>query len=206
MKSYKVFYLLFVCALSLYACKSESATVEQKVENEKVAAPKMSDEKKKGKGNRKGQLPAKTFRINNFEVNGVKAGMRIADLQHVLVRGKIRTGEGTLEVYRIRDDKGGPMGYVVPRIGNSDLVGDITLDSKKVLTSHEIRVGDDYFKLKEAVKDIRINGSEIEGRVYASTGRVLYRLDIVNFNQELDKSKIPDDTKVTEIIIKDLKP
>ena len=197
--------VLAVC-ISLYSCKSDPNFEKGNISTEKVEVPKMSDEKAQGKkGKRTGQLPAKTFRIKDHTVNGVKAGMPIAELQHVLVRGKIKNGEGTFVVHRIRDDKGAPMGYVVPRIGNTDLVGDITLNSKKVLTEHGIRIGDEFSKLQEAVKLIQVNGSEVEGRVYASIGRFAYRLDIVNFNYDLDQSKIPLDTKVTEIVIKDLR-
>lgn len=205
MKSYIVYSVLFFFILSFSSCKQDDNSSHQNIVNEKVEASKMTEEKKMGKGSKKGQLPPKTFRINGNTINGVQPGMRIAELQHLLVRGKIKTGDGIMEVQRIRDDKGGPMGYLVSRIGNSDLVGEITLTSKKVLTPDGIRIGDTYAQLKESVEDLEIHGSEIEGRVYASNKSLAYRLDIVNFDNELDASTIPSDVKITHIIIKDLK-
>lgn len=206
MKNCVLFFAILAVCVGLYSCKSELSSEQKSAATEKSQTPKMSDEKAMGKkGNRTGRLPAKTFRIKDHTVNGIKAGMLISELQHVLVWSKIKNGEGTFEVYRIRDDKSAPMGYVVPRIGNNDLVGDITLHSKKVLSEHGIRIGDEFSKLQEAVKDIKVNGSKIEGRVYASIGRIYYRLDIVDFNYNLDLSQIPLDTKITEILIKDLR-
>jgi hypothetical protein len=147
------------------------------------------------KGSMKGGFPSKTFRVKGGMVNTVKGGMVIVDQKKHLVRGYIDFGEGRLSVHKLLDDKGSCLGYVMPRLGNNSLVGDITITSNKVLTEHGIRIGDTYSKLKEARNNLEVGGSNSEGRTYATADCVAYRLGTSALNSE---------TTITEIVIKDI--
>ena len=212
--------LLWILLMTaVYACNSDKGTpaesstrIESPVKevektpnnNEIVTAKKIgakSDDKKKystmyaKKGSMKGALPPKTFRVKGGMVNTVKGGMVIVDQKKHLVRGYIDFGEGRLSVHKLLDDKGGSLGYVRPRLGNNSLVGDIIITSNKVLTEHGIRIGDTYSKLKEASNNLEVDGSNSEGRTYATADGVAYRLGTSALNSE---------TTITEIVIKDI--
>ena len=211
--------LLWILLMTaVYACNSDKGTsaesstrIESPVievinpdNNEIVTANKTgakADDKKKystmygKKGSMKGGLPSKTFRVKGGMVNTVKGGMVIVDQKKHLVRGYIDFGEGRLSVHKLLDDKGGSLGYVMPRLGNNSLVGDITITSNKVLTEHGIRIGDTYSKLKEASNNLEVDGSNSEGRTYATADGVAYRLGTSALNSE---------TTITEIVIKDI--
>lgn len=216
----KIGLLLSILLMTVvYACKSdketsaESSTIiespvmeveETPDNNETITANKTgakADDKKNSssmfgkKGSMKGGLPAKTFRVKGGIVNTVKAGMVIVDQKKHLVRGYIDLGEGRKLVQKLLDDKGGSLGYVMPRLGNTSLVGDITITSNKVLTEHGIRIGDTYSKLKEATNNLEVDGSISEGRTYATADGVAYRLGTSEINSE---------TTITEIVIKDI--
>ncbi len=212
--------LLWILLMTaVYACNSDKGTsaesstrIESPVmevdetpdNNESITANKTgtkADDKKNSstmfgkKGSMKGGLPSKTFRVKGGMVNTVKAGMVIVDQKKHLVRGYIDLGEGRLLVQKLLDDKGGSLGYVMPRLGNNSLVGDITITSNKVLTEHGIRIGDTYSKLKEASNNLKVDGSNSEGRTYATADGVAYRLGTSALNSE---------TTITEIVIKDI--
>ena len=139
--------LLWILLMTaVYACNSDKGTsaesstrIESPVmevdetpdNNESITANKTgtkADDKKNSstmfgkKGSMKGGLPSKTFRVKGGMVNTVKAGMVIVDQKKHLVRGYIDLGEGRLLVQKLLDDKGGSLGYVIPRLGNTSLV------------------------------------------------------------------------------------
>jgi len=182
---HSVLFIVVIISMSIVSCKSDKAhkSSDSAVATNATPAtnddsvPTMSAEKASGKGNRKGKLPDRTFRIKDNTVNGVKPGMRISELQNILIRSYLDLGQGRVEVFRIRDDKGGPMGYVTRRIGNSDLVGDITLTSKKALTPEGIRIGDTFEKLQSLVSGLSLTRANNGQRPHASKDNILYFLD-----------------------------
>ena len=210
---------------AVYACKSDHPTtaksnkqvenpVERKDEksikteaksSEKIDAKVGSSPAAGKKGSRKGGLPAKTFLVKDGMINTIKAGMVIVTNKKKLVYGYVDTGGEKIKVYRLMDDKGGPMGYVTPRLGNTVVVGDITLTSSKAKTELGIRVGDSFRQLVDAATDIIINGSEPSGKTYATVDGVAYKLDATHFTKEVDASKIKPDTRIMEIVLLDKK-
>jgi len=208
--------LIVVMVLLEVGCKNESHsklssnmkidqnTVEQNITANKTEPRPSNNEKSVRKGNLTGKLPAKTFRISDASINGVKAGMDILNLRKELVRAKINVGGSRILVYRIIDDKGGALGYVTPRIGNTDLVGDITLTSNKVLSQDGIRIGDKFEKLWKMESDLKITKADTNGKTYVQLHDLLYRIDVDNTTGTTKFSDIDLATKITEIVIKDI--
>lgn len=211
-KLYPIVFVLAALSIGLLSCKSEGTQSDAKksvskeakpvVDNDNVTADMVGKENEKvqkngkGKGGPTGKMPVRTYRIIDNSINGVKIGMKIVDLKHVLVRGRIELGGRKTIVQRIKDDKGGPMGYILPKTGHADFVGKIVLTSKKVLTSDGIRVGDTFAKLKKQVPDLKLRGDGEGDEIYAIVGSLEYKLD---------KGQSPpnDETKITEIVIAD---
>jgi len=139
--------------------------------------------------------------IDNNAFRGITVGDKIADHTAYIQKETLRTGEGAFEVYQIKDFNNNPAGYLMPDPLNEALVGDITVETHIALTAEGIKVGDTFQDLITAIPDVDIHGSEIEGRTYANSDKISYRLDIANFSYEVDKSKIPATTKIMQIVI-----
>ena len=118
-----------------------------------------------------------------------------------LEKKEMRNGEGTFEIYEIKDFGNNPAGYFVSDFNDEGRVSDITVTTPKAATTEGIKVGSTFEELRKVFPNIEVHGSEIEGRTYAKANNLSYRLDVVNFSYEMDISKIPANTKITEIII-----
>lgn len=136
---------------------------------------------------------------NSFR--GIHVGDLISKHQEYVQKTKMRTAEGVLEVYEIKDFDNNPAGYFLPDPKEKLLVGDITVTSPKAQTIKGIKIGDTFQDLQKAFPDIAVHGSEIEGRTYATAHHLSYRLDVANFSYEVDRAKIPATAKITEITI-----
>jgi hypothetical protein len=132
---------------------------------------------------------------------GIHVGDLIAKHREYTHKTQLRTGEGTFEVYEIKDFDNNPAGYFLPDPKDKLLVGDITVKSPKAQTIKGIKIGDTFQDLLNVFPDIAVHGSEIEGRTHAVANHLSYRLDVANFSYEIDKTKIPVTTKITEITI-----
>lgn len=142
-----------------------------------------------------------TLLISETSFRGITIGDKIADHSAYIQKETLQTGEGSFEVYRIKDFNNNPVGHLDPHPKDESLVGDITVESPKAVTEAGIKIGDTFKDLQAKAKNIAVHGSEIEGRTYATVGNIAYRLDMANFTYEVDMSKIPADTKITEIMI-----
>lgn len=136
---------------------------------------------------------------NSFR--GIHVGDLISKHLEYVQKTKMRTGEGVFEVYEIKDFDNNPAGYFLPDPRDKQLVGDITVKSPKAQTAMGLKIGDTFQDLQKVFPDIAVHGSEIEGRTYATANHLSYRLDTPNFSYEVDPSKIPGATKITEITI-----
>ena len=146
--------------------------------------------------------PSRTqLSISPISFRGIKVGDWIADHSEYIQKEQLRTGEGDFTVYRIKDFNNNPAGYLMPDPNNEELVGDITVETQMAKTAKGINVGSTFSDLKAAFPGIKAHGSEIEGRTYAKANNISYRLDVANFSYDIDDSKIPADTKITQIII-----
>jgi hypothetical protein len=139
--------------------------------------------------------------ISPSSFRGIKVGDAISKHGDYVKKTKIKTGEGSFVAYEIRDFENNPAGYFYPDTKNKLLVGDITVESPKASTEKGIKVGSTFQELLKAYPKIEVHGSEIESRTYATADKLTYRLDVANNTYEVDKSKIPASTKVTEIMI-----
>jgi hypothetical protein len=132
---------------------------------------------------------------------GIQVGDAIAKHGDYAKKTKMKTGEGSFDVYEIRDFENNPAGYFMPDSKNKLLVGDITVETTKASTDKGIKVGDSFQALLKAYPNVEVHGSEIESRTYATAGNLRYRLDVANNTYEVDKAKIKPTAKITEIVI-----
>ena len=139
--------------------------------------------------------------ISPISFRGIQIGDLITKHGDYIKKTKLKTGEGSFDVYEIKDFENNPAGYFLPDPNNKRLVGDITVKTPKAQTSKGIKIGDTFQDLQKIFPDIEVHGSEIEGRTHASANNLSYRLDIPNFSYKIDKAKIPATTKITEITI-----
>lgn len=134
---------------------------------------------------------------NSFR--GISVGDEISKHTDYIQKTKLKTGEGAFEVFEIKDFDNNPAGYFLPDPKNKLLVGDITVTSPKAKTAEGIKLGSTFQDLQKAFPGVEVHGSEIEGRTFANADNLSYRLDVANFNYEVDRAKIPAAAKVIEI-------
>ena len=84
----------------------------------------------------------------------------------------MKTGEGSFDVYEIKDFENNPAGYFMADPKNKLLVGDITVQSPKASTEKGIKIGDTFKDLLKAFPNIEVHGSEVEGRTYATANNL----------------------------------
>ena len=140
--------------------------------------------------------------IETTSFRGIVVGDAIKkyDVDYVK-KTKLKTAEGTFDAYAIKDFENNPAGYFVPDPTNKLLVGNITIETPKASTEKGIKVGSTFKDLLTAFPNIEVHGSESEGRTYADANNLSYRLDMPNFTYNVDKTKIPAKTKITEIVV-----
>lgn len=139
--------------------------------------------------------------IDNDAFRGITVGDKISMHTDYIQKEQLRNGEGTFEVYQIKDFNNNPAGYFLPDPKDESRVGDIIVETPKASTAEGIKVSSTFEALSKALPNIEVHGSEIEGRTYANYGNLSYRLDIPNFSYEVDVNKISSTTKVIEILI-----
>jgi hypothetical protein len=139
--------------------------------------------------------------ISPISFRGIQIGDLIANHNDYIKKTKLKTGEGSFDVYEIKDFENNPAGYFLPDPNDKLLVGDITVNTPKAQTAKGIKIGSTFQDLLKGFPDIAVHGSEIEGRTHATANNISYRLDVANFKNDVDKAKIPATTKITEITI-----
>ena len=139
--------------------------------------------------------------IGQNSFRGIQIGDAISKHGDYIQKTKLKTGEGTFEVYEIKDFDNNPAGYFLPDPKDKLLVGDITVNSLKARTAQGIKVGSTFQDLLKIYPAIEVHGSEIEGRTNATADNLSYRLDVANFSYEVDRAKIPATAKTMEITI-----
>jgi len=132
---------------------------------------------------------------------GITVGDKIAMHADYIQKEQLKTGEGTFEVYQIKDFNNNPAGYLMADPNDGSLVGDITVETPMAATAKDISVGSTLADLQATIPNIEVHGSEIEGRTYADANNISYRLDSPNFSYDVDVSKIPASTKILQIIV-----
>jgi len=138
--------------------------------------------------------------ISETSFDGITSGDEISKYTTSLEKEILKTGEGDFDIYRIKSSEGS-YAYLMPDPRNEALVGNIIIDSPKAKTKDGFHVGSTLGDLTKKYPDLKIHGSEIEGRTHATIGNLAYRLDSNNWAYEIDKSKIPLNTKILNITI-----
>ncbi|SEQ89629.1 hypothetical protein [Neolewinella agarilytica] len=142
------------------------------------------------------------YLISTDGLLGMTPGKLLADFSAGLREGKLDTPEGEFDVLYIDGAEGEELGYLVPEPRDERMIGEITITSSKVVTAPGLRVGNTFAELQERLAgDLEVYGSEVEGRTYAVSDGVWYRLDAGNWMQDVDQGSIPPDTKVIEIVL-----
>ena len=139
--------------------------------------------------------------ISQKSFQGISPGDLISSHLNALEKGNLRNGEGTFEVFYIKNKKFGKVGYLLNDPNNESLVGNIIIEFKGARTERGIHVGSSFEKLLKKYPELNVHGSEIEGRTYARSDNLSFRLNSNNFTYEVEKDKISKEVKIMEIII-----
>ena len=146
--------------------------------------------------------PQYVIRQNRFY--HLVAGEPLADAADRLERGTMNEGEGSYTVYDILGDDGERIGFVIPSVTDSLLIGDIHVTTPTAATEGDIRVGHTFARLRIAYPNVEVRASEIAGRTFAYTKNKAFRLaDFSSSQQQIDQEEVPAGTRISEIIIMD---
>ncbi|THH34919.1 hypothetical protein [Neolewinella litorea] len=138
---------------------------------------------------------------------GITPGLEFTEVSDRLEKGMLDTPDGPLPVYFIRGRSGERLGYVLPSVRDSTLVGDIHITTATAATEGDIRVGHTFARLCIAYPKIMIRGSEIPGRTYAySTNKAFGLRDFTSTETTIDTSGVPPTTRISEIVLIDRTP
>lgn len=132
---------------------------------------------------------------------GISPGDKIVNHLEVLTKTQMKTAEGTFDIYAIDAAPSTTTAYCLPDPNNKEIIGNIVITSSPAVTNDGIQVGSSYGDLLAKYSDLKVHGSESEGRTFAKIGNLSFRLDTPNFTYEVDPSKIKKETKIIEIII-----
>lgn len=190
MKSTRIIFNYLLLIIFITGCKSgdKSAETEDSIFAQRSAAASMAD------ANSLDIVFPDSFR-------GISPGDKMATHEGELAKSQLVNGEGDFTIYLILDQQGGKIGYLMPDPNDETKVGDITITSSIPETTEGMRVGMTLGDLFDRYQNLKIHGSEIEGRTTASKDQLSFRLDANNPTYEIDPMKIPLDTKIIEISV-----
>ena len=192
-KSMRIKFVLLSLFLIFFSCKNDSENSQRnqsadglnKIDNAKTNSSTIVN------------FPI----INENSFMNYKVGDLIEEDEVKVLESTLETGEGVFIVYDLMDENNAKLGYLMPLQEKLDKVHTITILSPEAKTKEGIHVGSTFSELLKKFPQIKVHGSEIEGRVHASQENLWYRLDFNSNKYELDKNLIPTKTKITEIII-----
>ncbi|MFK7905344.1 MAG: lysozyme inhibitor LprI family protein [Chitinophagales bacterium] len=141
------------------------------------------------------------YLIDSKSFYGISKGDPIAKHKDVLEKGILRTGEGSFDVFYIKNDKGDLLGHLDTQFRDESRVGAISIDTPLAKTKQGVHVGMTFGELEKILGPIEVHGSEIESRTHASKDGIWYLLDAYFGTYEIDKSQIKKDTKIKQIIM-----
>ena len=142
------------------------------------------------------------YLVSNGNFLGLTPGGSMVEFVDGLRSGVLQTGEGDFDVHYIDSAEGDELGYVMADPRDENTIGNIYITSTKVVTEKGIRVGMSFSELQEKMGELEVHGSEIEGRTYANSGGLSFRLDAENWSYEIDPSTIKPETEIIEIVVK----
>ena len=128
---------------------------------------------------------------------GIAVGQDITQSADVLFPGSLKTGEGVFDVHYMLFQKD-TLGYVY----GLEKIESIHIWDGRGATPEGIRVGTTFGEAKQLLKNIAVQGSEMESRVYIVRENHSYRLAYNSTAPDIDPKQIPDTVKIQEIIIR----
>jgi len=142
----------------------------------------------------------KTIPVEETNFFGIELGAPLSKYETLITKGRIRVEEGIIEVYNI-EQGGVEIGYLLPDSSNSELVGNIFIQSPKAVTSDGFKIGTTFKEIVTKYPTVEINNTEVESRTIAKIGNIYYHLDFASNKLELNRNNIPETAKVVEIRI-----
>ena len=139
--------------------------------------------------------------ISENAFRGIQVGDAIEKHSDYIQKGQIKTAEGNVEIYRIKDFNNNPAGFFYADPKDEQKVGTITVESKMATTAEGIKVGSRFRELLKQVPELEVHGSEVEGRAHATFNNLSYRLDVPIFKYKVSTKSVPDSTRIIQIII-----
>jgi len=145
----------------------------------------------------------KKLMVKGRSFMGIAVGDKIMTHKSKLGKDVLRNGEGEFTVYRLKDNRGQNVAYCLPDTNNEFLVGQIVIHSSEVKMENGISIGMAFHQLTDIYPDLKVHGSEIEGRTYANPNNELsFLLNVPNFQHEVSRAAISDSAQVKEIWLK----
>lgn len=142
------------------------------------------------------------YLIQSKSFYGISIGDQIAQHKDVLEKSTLQTGEGSFDVFYIKNDKGDVLGYVDTDFRDESTINNITIDTPLAKTEQGVHIGMTFGELEKRVGSVRVSGSEIESRTHAIKDNVWYLLDAYFGTYEVDKSEIKKSTKIKQVILR----
>lgn len=175
-----------IAILLLVACSSPETSLTEDIKEDKVATTvKIEND----------------LLINSSSFAGITLGDEIAKHSSSLIKEEMRNGEGSFEIYRIKNQNEKIVGYLSASPKDASKVGSITIESPTAKTIEGIHLGSTFSELRTAYPTLKVHGSEIESRTYATIQNYSFRINTPNNTYEVDVDEVPVTAYVTEIVI-----
>lgn len=139
--------------------------------------------------------------ISEKSFEGISPGDLISAHLNILEKDELQNGEGTFDIFSIKNKRYGKVGFILHDPTDHNLVGNIYVQSSEAKTVEGLHIGSTFADILKVDPKVDVHGSEIEGRTYAKIGNLSYRLDANHFTYEVDLQKISKSAKVIEILI-----
>lgn len=144
------------------------------------------------------EMPLTIFQNSFF---GISPGSKIADHEAIIEKGLLQTGEGDFEIYNIKDEKHGVLGYFFINYNDNELVGSICITSPLAKTEENIGIGSSFGDLLTKYENLEVHGSEIESQTFASQGSLAFKIDELHSSHDLEINAIAKEAKILEVHI-----
>ncbi len=151
-----------------------------------------------------------TLLIQPTIFRGINLDSKLADAQKkfgkLLKKEVLQTGEGDFDIFRLYDEKGNPLAFLMATDTKPYLIDNITVTSENAKTPDGLSVGKNLGDLLAVYPKLKVSGSEIEGWTHAEAGGYLFKLDTNFWEGNIDIKRLNKKTKVTEVLLNGFQP
>ncbi len=200
LRSTSAIILAFLWIILGSACRADNDRTEEGV-NTQISIPPGADAANVDEESIYEVDPEDPYLIFNGTFFDLAPGQAIAPALKLLQKGKLRLGKGKTKVYFIEAPDGAELGFLLPDPSDEARIGSIYVTSDRVVTQQGIRVGISYAELKERLGALELYRSVSDGRIYAKSEDLQYRLDEAQISAQLALDAVAGSTKVVEIVI-----